>query len=231
MANIISKLLLVASLVLLTTSGAFAASQSQDAHPVTDAHLEGEIEEAFGVEAAHPVHAEHGGEENSSGGLPQLDPTWYASQIFWLVLTFASLYLIFSRKILPELSSTIEDRRQRIDGDLEQAETLRDEAEKVHLAYETILEEARNKSSDVFLKTEQKMKDQTSAKLDAFRETSLTETQKAEANVAKTKKAAMKDMDLIAAEIAAQAAEKIIGIKADIRQVKTVIDSINKKAA
>ena len=69
--------------------------------------------------------------EQSSAGLPQLDPKWYPSQLFWLFLTYGVLYFAFSRNVLPGLSGIIENRRDHIKNDLDQAEKLRAPAEKV----------------------------------------------------------------------------------------------------
>lgn len=220
----IAHITIVASLTLLKVGEAVAASSSHDGHGHGNFHGL----EVDGVDLAHAAvkHA-----EKSTSGLPQLDPTWFASQLFWLAATFGALYLIFSKKIIPALSSTIESRHERIQGDLAEAQKLKDEAEKVHEAYEESLEEARTKSAAFYAKTEDAIKKKTAKEMDAFRERSTNETKDAEKRIEKAKKAAMKEMDNIAAEIASQAAEKIVGIKADVKQAKSVIDNINKKAA
>ncbi len=179
------------------------------------------------AEAAADV-AEH---HESSGGLPQLNPASFPSQIFWLAITFLVMYLVFSRKALPEISSVIENRQEHIQSDLNAAEDLKDESEKVHNAYEEILEESRNKASELFATVEDKIKAEATAALDGFRERSNSASQDAEQRIAEATKAAMKDMDQIAAEVASQAAEKIVGISTDIDRAKSVIDNINKKAA
>lgn len=61
--------------------------------------------------------------------MPQLDFYWYASQLFWLVVTFSVLYFGLSRKALPRLSETLQGRRERIADDLEAAESSRQRAE------------------------------------------------------------------------------------------------------
>ena len=83
----------------------------------------------------------------ASAGLPQLDPTWFASQIFWLLIVFGALYFIFSRSILPALSTTLENRHEHIQSDLDTAERLKEEAETVQSNYEAVLVDARAKAS------------------------------------------------------------------------------------
>ncbi|MCB1531289.1 MAG: hypothetical protein KDJ35_00310 [Alphaproteobacteria bacterium] len=206
---------------------------------IIDEHLEGEMENAFEVIPSHPVdgapdmaHAAHGAAEAAhSAGLPQLDPTWYPSQIFWLAITFLVLYTLFSRSILPALSSTIESRREHIQNDLDTARKMKEEAEQVHAAYEEALNEARDKATEFMTTAEAKIKAKATKKLDDLREKSAQQTQEAEAALEKAKTKALKEMDAIAAEVASQAAKKIVGIDTDIKQAKSVIDNINKKAA
>lgn len=168
---------------------------------------------------------------SSSGGMPQLDPEWFASQIFWMAATFLGLYFIFARKVLPELSSIIEARRERIQDDLDKAQQLRDDAEEVHAAYEEILAEARETASGLFLKMEEEIRTNTNDRFSTFQEKATAEIKKAEQKIEKSKKEAMKDMDSIAAEVAAEAAARIVGITPDVSRAKIVIQNMNKKAA
>lgn len=63
----------------------------------------------------HVIDLEHPQEEHhASAGLPQMDTAWFPSQIFWLAITFGFLYVVFSKKVLPGISSTLESRRNQI---------------------------------------------------------------------------------------------------------------------
>lgn len=194
----------------------------QDIHDAIDYVREGH---------EHAVDAAHHAGEHASSGLPQFDPSTYPSQLFWLAITFIVLYIVFSKSVLPALGSTIESRRDHIQSDLDTAKQMKDEAEKVHAAYEEALIEARTQASALMLKSEEKIKAKAAKKLDSLREKSLEQTQKAEVELEKAKAEAMKDMDAIAAEVASKAAEKIVGVSTDIKKAKSVVDNINKKAA
>jgi len=185
------------------------------------------------VDVAEYGHDDHAGGhyEEKIEGLPQLDFSTYPSQIFWLFIAFIILYFIYSKKTLPEISATIENRHNQVDGDLDTATKLKEEADGVQAAYEEILSKARADASDIFKKTEDKIKDKTEKKMADFRERSHTLTQDTEAEVAKAKDDAMGDMQSIAAEVASIAAEKIVGISPDIDQAKTLVKNMNKKAA
>lgn len=171
--------------------------------------------------------ASHG--EKASSGLPQMDPTWFPSQLFWLAITFVVLYVIFSKKVLPELSSIIESRREHIQGDLDNASSLKEEADKVHQAYNEILEDARQKSTSVFIETDEQIKERTENEYKSFEDRAQKETDVFEKRIEKAKIEAMGDMDAIAAEIAAEAAERIVGIATDIKDAKNVVKNVNKQ--
>ena len=51
---------------------------------------------------------------SESGGMPQLNPEFWAAQIFWLVLIFAALYIAISKIFLPRIINVIENRKLKI---------------------------------------------------------------------------------------------------------------------
>lgn len=78
--------------------------------------------------------------------MPQLDPTWFASQLFWLLVSFVLLYLLISRVMLPPMLSMMSARKETIDGDINDSHLLTQEAEKAKEIYELALAEARMNS-------------------------------------------------------------------------------------
>lgn len=75
--------------------------------------------------------------------MPQLDPTWFASQLFWLVITFSVLYLVLSRVMLPPLQAIITRRQETLDHDVNQAQSMKSQAEQARQEYERLLAETR----------------------------------------------------------------------------------------
>ena len=57
-----------------------------------------------------------------SGGMPQLDPEFWVSQIFWLILTFGILLIVLSKFILPKISDNLETRKSQISDNIEAAD-------------------------------------------------------------------------------------------------------------
>lgn len=170
-------------------------------------------------------------EDKDVKGLPQLDFTTYSEQIFWLFVFFIILHVFFSKKTIPEISSTIEMRKEQIQGDLDSAETLKDDAEKVQQAYEEIMTSARQKSSEAFTSADAQIKTLNEEKLNAFKGRSAKANEEIEGKIEAAKTAAISDMNNIAAEIASKAAEKIVGISTDLDQAKSMVENIGRKAA
>lgn len=169
--------------------------------------------------------------EHKSAGLPQLDATTFPSQLFWLALTFAILYLYFSRKALPDISGVIENRRAHIDGDIGTADRIRKEAEAAQAAYEKLMGDARAGATKLMHDAEAGVRAKAEKELAALRDKAAKDMEVLEKRLTGEKKAIMAEMDNIAADIASRAAEKIVGIKPDLKQAQTVVQSLNRREA
>jgi F-type H+-transporting ATPase subunit b len=186
---------------------------------------------AEGANTAEMAHAVANATDHhaSKGGLPQFDPEWFASQIFWIGVSFAVLYIIFAKKTLPTISAVIENRKNHIQSNLESAEKITAEADTVHDAYNEEFQQAQIKAGDAIQKAETEIKDKSAAALDDFRARSDKEVKAAEGRINNAKMMAMDDMNVIAAEAASVAVEKIIG-KTNASKVKAIVEGINGKA-
>ena len=99
--------------------------------------------------AAKPA-ATHGNAPRHEGGhkgaFPPMDATTFPSQIFWLVIFFALLYLLMSKLALPKMAAVLEKRHKTIEGDLAKASALKNETETAIQSYEKALADARAKA-------------------------------------------------------------------------------------
>lgn len=157
--------------------------------------------------------AQGGGELHSSGGLPQLDPSSFESQVFWLIVVFSVLYYVFSKKSLPEISEVIETRSESIRSNLDSAQELKEQVEAVQKAYEENLEKARLDAVNSYKLAEEEIKSEAEQEVKAFYSRSSKQVAEMEKNIEKAKAAALDDINDIATEIALDAAEKIIGVR------------------
>ena len=182
------------------------------------------------VASGHKLAAAAEHAEGAKGGLPQFDPTWFASQIFWLLAFFAFLYFFFAKKTLPDISSVIETRKNKISADLQSAETLTAQAQSVQTTYESGLQKARESAGKAVADVESAMAAKASQQNEAFRKHAETEIGAAETRILAAKDVAMKDRSVIAAEVASEAVKKIIGVGTDINQAKAIIQTLSDKA-
>jgi F-type H+-transporting ATPase subunit b len=85
-----------------------------------------------------------------SSGMPQLNPEFWISQIFWLILTFGILYFVLSKLILPKISTNLEIRKSQIQENIEAAENKREESEQKIEEYEKIVQSSKNEAKKLF---------------------------------------------------------------------------------
>lgn len=157
--------------------------------------------------------------------MPQFEPSSFASQIFWLVVCFSIVFLFAWRIYLPRISATIENRHQRVDGDVARAEELTTEAEEVLAAYEAELAKARADAQEQL----HKAAEAATAEADA-RNATLTEKLSADAEAARVrineaKQTAMGNVSDLVEDIASQAVERLIGVTPDSGTVRKAIDT------
>ncbi len=223
--------ILISSASLLLTHG-YAWAEAAAGHGEMDpqAAHEAAVDAAHGAaDAAHgATDAAHGG---GGVGLPQFDPSSFTSQMFWLAIAFAILYVFFSKKTLPDIARVLKRRDDHIRSTLEAAKRQKEVAEGLQRDYERDIEKARQDATSAFTDVEKSIKDRAERENKAFQNRAADRTDKAEQDIEKAKAAAMEDMQHLAAEIASKAAEKIIGIETDIDQAKTVVRSLKSKAA
>ena len=79
----------------------------------------------------------------AEAGMPQLDPTYWASQAFWLILIFTVLYISIAKFYLPKIKNNLDTRENKIKDDLDDANKFKELSEAKFKEYEKILEDAK----------------------------------------------------------------------------------------
>ena len=149
---------------------------------------------------------------DAAGVFPPFDPTYFASQLFWLVITFGAMYLILSRVVLPRIGGAIERRQDKILQDLDEAARLDDTATAATKAYEVKLAEARAKARDTAAAARAKVDAEISAetaKVEAELETRLEDAAK---RIADLEAQSMASVEAVAADAAAEVVSKLTGV-------------------
>jgi F-type H+-transporting ATPase subunit b len=160
------------------------------------------------------------------GVFPPFDPTWYASTVFWLLLTFGIVYYLMSKVALPRVAEIIATREGKIDGDLAAAAAMQDKAKAAGEAYEKLLADARANAQGIG----QKAKDEANAAADARRKTVEADMAKkvaaSEASIATALAKAMGNVDGIAADAAGDIVKRISGVVASVGDLKSAVGAV-----
>lgn len=147
----------------------------------------------------------------AEGGLPQFNANDFAPQLVWLAITFAALYFIMSRVALPRVGEVIEERRDRIQRDLDTAERLKTETEEALTAYEKALADARANANTIAGETRDKLTSEVDVERKRVESELAKKLDDAEVRIAGTKSKAMESVSEIAGETAAAIVSKLIG--------------------
>jgi F-type H+-transporting ATPase subunit b len=155
-----------------------------------------------------------GHEGGHKGAFPPMDATTFPSQIFWLVIFFALLYLLMSKLALPKMAAVLANRHKAIEGDLAKATALKNETQAAVESYEKALADARAKAQGIAAETRAKMNAEMEAERAALDKTLAAKTADAESKIATAKAQAMKDVGEVAAETAAEIVAELTGSQA-----------------
>ncbi len=163
--------------------------------------------------------------------MPQLDPASFASQFFWLIICFSALYVIMNRWILPRIGGVLEERRDKIEQDLERAERLRQDAEKVLSNHEAALADAHQRAADIVRETQEADAKAAAEQMAALDERIRTQLAQAEARIAEARQTALADIGNFSAPLTREALKKIADVEpADASLKKAVEEAIRETA-
>lgn len=172
---------------------------------------------ALVVAAAAAAH------EEKAGGLPQLNPADFAPQLAWLAVTFVLLYLVLSRVTLPRIGEVLEERRDRVQRDLDAAGRFKSDTDAALAAYEKALSDARQKASSMAKEVRDRLSADTESERSRIESELNAKLADAEARISATKSKALASVDEIAAETASAVVGKLLGEDVSPAEVKKVM--------
>ena len=151
--------------------------------------------------------------------MPQLDISTYASQLFWLVVCFGVLYVLLSKLALPRIATALEERRDRIADELDQAAQLKSQSEEVLAAYEALLAESRERAHVLAQETRHKLQQEADAqrqKLDAELHEKVAD---AEARIKDSRAQAREQLQGVSSELAGLILQRLVGTSIPQQQI------------
>src|SRR5271155_5667140 len=150
---------------------------------------------------------------------PPFQKYTFASQLVSLVIAFVALYLIVSKIALPRVGGVLDARQNTIDGDLAQAQKLKDDSDGALKAYESELATARSRAQAISTETREKLNAASEAERKTLEEQLAVKLADAEKTIASTPEAAMSNVRGIATDAAAAIVQRLTGIAPDSTSV------------
>ena len=156
---------------------------------------------------------------------PPFQKDTFASQLVSLVIAFVALYLIVSRIALPRVGGTIDARQDAIDGDLAEAQKLKDQSDAALKSYEGELASARSRAQAIGAETREKLNAQSEAERKALEDTLSVKLAEAEKTIAATRTTAMGNVRGIAVDAASAIVQRLTGVQPDAQAVNGAVDA------
>lgn len=163
--------------------------------------------------------------------MPQFDPTTFASQLFWLAVTFVLLFIVVSRFAIPRLGEVLEQRQKLIADDLDRAHQLKAETEDAIRSYEKALAEARAKAHDVLRAAQDEMSKAADERNKAVSAALAEQIKQGETRIGKARDEALASVRDIAGGAAAAAVSRLAGLSPDDATIQAAVSGVMKESA
>ena len=164
-----------------------------------------------------------------SGGMPQLDPEFWVSQIFWLAITFGILYLALSKLILPKISDNLETRKSQVLDNLELAEKQRNERESKLKEFDSIILKSKIDAKNLFNESRKKLLEDINKKREKLEEEIDKEVKIVEAEINELKKKSPEKINKIAIETSEDLINQLIGAKVNNSSITAIVTDVASK--
>jgi F-type H+-transporting ATPase subunit b len=166
---------------------------------------------------------------SESGGMPQLNPEFWVSQIFWLILTFGTLYIVLSKLILPKISANLETRKSQILENIEAAEKDRKESEKKINGYDKIIQDSKIETKNYFNQARKKILKDINLKKENLDKELNEEIKKTEIEIKDLKNTAPEKINKIAIETSTDIIRQLIGVEVNNSSISAIVNDLSKK--
>ena len=165
----------------------------------------------------------------AEAGMPQLDPTYWASQAFWLILIFTTLYLALSNLFIPKIKDSIDNRENKIKDDLDEAQKLKNLAEQRLKEYELSIESAKKEVQKIIFESKKKLSSQIQSKKKKIEKEIELEIKRAEQEIESLKKESLIDISAISEDMTSKVIEMVSGEPLNQSSIKAAVLESTKK--
>jgi F-type H+-transporting ATPase subunit b len=184
------------------------------------------VAESHGDAKGTTAHTE--AEGGHKAPFPPFQANTFASQLVSLTIAFVALYLIVSRIVLPRVGSLLDERQKAIEGDVTEAQRLKEDSDTALKAYETELAAARARAQAISAETREKLNAASEVERKLLEDRLSHKLADAEKTIASTREAAMRNVRGIAADAAAAIVQRLTGVLPDGKSVDSAVDASMK---
>ena len=165
----------------------------------------------------------------AEAGMPQLDPKYWASQAFWLILVFSILYLSIAKFYLPKIKKNLDNRENKIKEDLDEANKMKSLSEKKLKEYNVILENSKKEVTKILLEAKNTLDKNIQTKKETIEKDIENQLTKAQKEILDLKKSSVESINIISKDISSSIIEKLSGDKLNESSIKAVVEEVSKK--
>ena len=158
--------------------------------------------------------------------MPQMEFADYMPQVVWLVITFATLYLLMAKLALPRITDILETRQRHLEHDLELSEKLRDEAQTTLAEYDAAIVSARAETESLLAKARESIQTETQERIAELNGRLESEIRESDARIRHAMSQAMDELVVVAGNSARAAVERLAGIKVSDEQARVAVESV-----
>ena len=165
----------------------------------------------------------------AEAGMPQLNPEFWAAQIFWLLLIFSMLYIVIWKIFLPKITNSIENRKSKVINDINEAGKLKERAENKLKEYDEIIEQSKKEAKKIFQESVKELAQNIEKKKNKFNDEIEKEIEIVEKEILKLRHSSLESVSKIATETSAELIKKIINTEVNNSNVSAIVNEISKK--
>lgn len=161
--------------------------------------------------------------------MPQLNPEFFISQLFWLVLTFSFLFIFLWRISLPRINTVLKKREGKINDDINAAKKLQAEAEEIQAKIDQKLNDVKSKTADMIKKTTFNLQNNISKELGSLDKKLNIKIEESSLKIESDKIDSLKKIHEQFYQITKLTLSKISNITFNDDEIKKVVDEIHKR--
>ena len=165
----------------------------------------------------------------AEAGMPQLDPTYWASQVFWLTIIFSAIYFLIAKIFVPKIKGNIDARESQIRKDIDEANSLKEEADKKLRKYNSLIDEAKLEARKILSEGQKKINEDIQTKKEQIEKDIQKETLGATKEIEKFKINSLNKVNIISEEIISEIIQDIFKEDLNKSSIKATVSEVMKE--